>query len=161
MEVVKSSPEKIGILYVDDEANNLTSFKATFRNSFAVFTALSAEEGRKILEEKEDEIHIIITDQRMPGMTGVEFLASIVEKFPDPIRILLTGYSDIQAVIDAVNKGKIYYYINKPWDEQNLRIILEKAYEVYDLRRENKELTKTLLRVNEQLEFMLRQKLLS
>ena len=161
MEVVKSSPDKIGILYVDDEVNNLTSFKATFRGTYTIFTAQSAEEGRKVLEEKIEDIHLIITDQRMPGMTGVEFLASIVEKYPDPIRILLTGYSDIQAVVDAVNKGQIYYYISKPWEEQHLRIIIEKSYEVFALRLENKELIKSLLRANEQLEFMLRQKLLS
>jgi response regulator RpfG family c-di-GMP phosphodiesterase len=161
MEVVKSFSDKIGILYVDDEVNNLTSFKATFRNSFNILTAQSAEEGRKTLDEKIESIQIIITDQRMPGMTGVEFLASIVEKYPDPIRILLTGYSDIQAVVDAVNKGQIYYYISKPWEEQHLRIIIEKSYEVYALRQENKELIKSLLRANEQLEFMLRQKLLS
>src|SRR5690349_20899166 len=117
MEVVKSFADKIGILYVDDEVNNLTAFKATFRSSYNIFTAQSAEEGIKLLEEKIDQIQLIITDQRMPGMTGVEFLASIVEKYPEPIRILLTGYSDIHAVVDAVNKGQIYYYISKPWEE--------------------------------------------
>lgn len=162
MEVEKSSAQrKIGILYVDDEVNNLTSFKATFRSTFNIFTAISADEGRKILDEKIQDIQIIITDQRMPGMTGVEFLASIIKKYPEPIRILLTGYSDIQAVIDAVNKGQIYYYISKPWEEQHLRIVIEKSYEVFALRQENKELIKSLLRANEQLEFMLRQKLLS
>lgn len=152
---------KVGILYVDDEVNNLTSFKATFRNSYNVFTAASAVDGKKILEEKSTDIQLIITDQRMPGMTGVEFLSSIIEQFPDPIRILLTGYSDIQAVIDAINRGQIYQYISKPWEEQHLKIVIEKAYEVYSLRKENKELIKSLLRANEQLEFLLRQKLLS
>jgi response regulator RpfG family c-di-GMP phosphodiesterase len=152
---------KVGILYVDDEVNNLTSFKATFRGSYNVFTAPSADEGKRVLEEKSNEIQIIITDQRMPGMTGVEFLSSIIDKFPDPIRILLTGYSDIQAVIDAINNGQIYQYISKPWEEQHLKIVIEKAYEVFSLRQENKELIKSLLRANEQLEFLLRQKLLS
>lgn len=153
--------KKIGILYVDDESNNLTSFKATFRHSYQVFTAISGEEGRKILDERASEIHIIITDQRMPGMTGVEFLTSIIEDHPDPIRILLTGYADIQAVVDAINKGKIYQYISKPWEEQQLRIAIEKAFEVFALREENKELVKSLLQANKQLEFLLRQKLLS
>lgn len=152
---------RVGILYVDDELNNLTSFKATFRSIYTIFTAPSADEGFKILEEKSSEISIIITDQRMPGMTGVEFLTSIIPKYPDPIRILLTGYSDIQAVIDAINRGQVYQYISKPWDEQHLKIIIEKAHEVYALRQENKELIKSLLRANEQLEFLLRQKLLS
>jgi response regulator RpfG family c-di-GMP phosphodiesterase len=97
----------------------------------------------------------------MPGMTGVEFLCSIIEKHPEPIRILLTGYSDIQAVVDAINKGQIYQYISKPWDEHHLKNVIEKAFEVYSLRAENKELIKSLLRANEQLEFLLRQKLLS
>jgi response regulator RpfG family c-di-GMP phosphodiesterase len=161
MERDSEKKDKVGILYVDDELNNLTSFKATFRSYYKIFTAPSAEEGRKVLEENAKDIHIIITDQRMPGMTGVEFLCSIIEKFPEPIRILLTGYSDIQAVIDAINRGQIYQYISKPWEEQHLKIIIEKAYEVYALRAENKELIKSLLRANEQLEFMLRQKLLS
>ncbi|MFL5729349.1 MAG: response regulator [Cytophagaceae bacterium] len=152
---------KIGILYVDDEQSNLTSFKATFRRYYNIYIAASAEEGKKILEENDKDIEIIITDQRMPGTTGVEFLSSIVEKYSEPIRILLTGYSDIQAVIDAVNKGNIYQYVSKPWEEQQLKVIIEKAYEVYRLRAENKQLVKSLLRANEQLEFLLRQKLLS
>lgn len=152
---------KVGILYVDDEPSNLNSFKATFRSYYTIFTAASADDGKKILDEKAKEIQLIITDQRMPGMTGVEFLSSIIKEHPDPIRILLTGYSDIQAVIDAINRGQIYQYVSKPWEEQQLKIILEKAYEVYSLRQENKELIKSLLRANEQLEFMLRQKLLS
>ncbi|MCR6638731.1 MAG: response regulator [Sporocytophaga sp.] len=151
--------DKIRILYIDDEKNNLTAFKATFRPYFRIFIAESAEEGRKILET--EKIEIIITDQRMPVMTGVEFLSSIIETYPDPIRILLTGYSDLQAVIDAVNKGHIYQYISKPWEEQHLKIIIEKAYEVFRLKMENKELVKSLLRANQQLEFYLRQKLIS
>jgi response regulator RpfG family c-di-GMP phosphodiesterase len=161
MEIKNLHIKKVGILYVDDEVNNLSSFKASFRSYYDIYLAPSAEEGRKILEEKTKEIEIIITDQRMPKMTGVEFLSSIIDKFPDPIRILLTGYSDIQAVIDAVNKGQIYQYISKPWDEQHLKMVLDKAYEVFSLRQENKHLLKSLLKANEQLEFMLRQKLLS
>ena len=152
---------RIGILYVDDEKSNINSFKATFRRYYNIYTATSANEGKKILEDNSESIEIIITDQRMPEMTGVEFLTSIIDKYPEPIRILLTGYSDIQAVIDAVNKGNIYQYVSKPWEEQHLKVIIEKAYEVYRLRAENKELIKSLLRANEQLEFLLRQKLLS
>lgn len=152
---------KVGILYVDDEPNNLTSFKATFRGTYNIFTASSASEGKNLLAQNHENIHIIITDQRMPETTGVEFLSSIIDSYPDPIRILLTGYSDIQAVINAINQGQIYQYISKPWEEQHMKIVIEKAYEVYALRRENKELIKSLLRANEQLEFLLRQRLLS
>lgn len=151
--------EKIKILYVDDEDNNLTAFKANFRRLYDIFTANSAQEGKNIL--KEQKINIIITDQRMPGITGVEFLESIIPEYPEPMRILLTGYADIEAVINAINKGQVYRYITKPWNEDELKSIIDAAFEVYSLRVANKELTTKLLKANEQLEFMLRQKLLS
>jgi response regulator RpfG family c-di-GMP phosphodiesterase len=149
----------INVLYIDDEVHNLNSFKAGFRRLFNVFTAESAAEGRKILET--EKVQIIITDQRMPVMTGIEFLESIIPDFPDPIRILLTGYADINAVVDAINKGQVYKYIQKPWMDEDLRINIEKAYEIYALRKENRELTEQLLLANKQLEFLLRQNLLS
>ncbi|RZL00944.1 MAG: response regulator, partial [Pedobacter sp.] len=93
--------DKISILYVDDEENNLISFKATFRLKYKVFTAISGSDAIKILEE--NLIHVIITDQRMPNMTGVEFLEKVIDKFADPIRILLTGFTDMNAVVDAIN----------------------------------------------------------
>ncbi len=151
--------EKIKVLYVDDEVNNINSFKATFRRDFEVYTALSGKEGLELL--KSNEINIIITDQRMPEMTGVEFLVEVVKDFPDTIRILLTGYADINAVIEAVNKGSIYYYLSKPWDEQQLRIIIHNSYEKFRLREENKILLDKLITANNQLEFLLRQKLIS
>lgn len=153
------SQDKITILYVDDEVNNLNSFKAAFRRDFKVFTASSGKEGLDILSN--NVINIIITDQRMPEMTGVEFLIEVLKEHVEPIRILLTGYSDINAVIDAVNKGQIYYYINKPWDEQQLRIVIKNAYEIFSLRESNKQLMEELLVVNSQLEFLVRQKLIS
>jgi len=155
----KKVGDKINVLYVDDEATNLSAFKATFRRDFNVFIAESAKEGKEILQK--NNIEIILTDQRMPEQTGVEFLQSILEEFPDPIRILVTGYSDMSAVKDAINKGQVYKYIEKPWDNDFMKMIIEKSYEVYSLRKENQELTKSLLRANEQLEFMLRQKLIS
>jgi DNA-binding NtrC family response regulator len=150
---------KISILYVDDEVNNLVAFKANFRTFCDVFTAESAAEGLEIL--RKNKIHVIITDQRMPNMTGVQFLEQVIKEFPDPIRILLTGYSDIQAVIEAINKGQVYRYIMKPCIMDELKITISNAYEVYSLKEENKELVKSLLRANEQLEFMLRQRLLA
>ncbi len=151
--------EEICILYVDDEVNNLVAFKANFRLDYKILTAETAEEGMKIL--RENKIQIIITDQRMPGQTGVEFLERAIKEFPEAIRILLTGYSDINVVIDAINKGQIFRYLMKPFNDMELKMILENAAEVYNLREENKEVLKKLLIVNEQLEFMLRQKLLS
>lgn len=152
-------PKDISILYVDDEPNNLVAFKANFRTYYKVFTAESAELGRQIL--KENKIHIIITDQRMPKETGVEFLESIIKEYPDPIRILLTGFADIETVVEAINKGQVYRYIMKPFNEADLKITIDNAFEIYSLREENKELLRQLMLANEQLEFMLRQKLLS
>ncbi|MDG1475594.1 MAG: response regulator, partial [Vicingaceae bacterium] len=149
----------INVLYVDDEIRNLSAFKATYRRVYNIYLAESAKEGVNILEN--NDIDIVLTDQRMPETTGVEFLQSIIKTHPDPIRILVTGYSDIGAVIDAVNKGQIYRYVSKPWDNEYLKMTIDKAYEVYSLRQENKELTKSLLQANKQLEFMLRQKLIS
>lgn len=151
--------QKIRILYLDDEVNNLESFKANFRKVYEIYTAETAPAAMQLL--KDHEIEIIITDQRMPNTTGVEFLESVIEEYPDPIRMLLTGYADIEAVIDAINKGKIYHYTTKPFNADELKITIDKAYEVYSLRKENKELMKSLLQVNSQLEFMLRQKLIS
>lgn len=122
------SNDHIKVLYVDDEVNNLNSFKATYRRDYKVYTANSGPEALEII--KEIQFPVIITDQRMPEMTGVEFLVEVLKISPDSIRILLTGYSDINAVIDAVNKGQIYYYVNKPWDEQQLRIIINNAFEI-------------------------------
>jgi DNA-binding NtrC family response regulator len=132
----------IGVLYVDDEINNLNSFKAAFRRDFEIFTAISAKEGRKILDSQ--EIGVIITDQRMPGMTGIEFLESILPVYPDTIRILLTGFSDINAVMDAINRGQVYKYLVKPWQNDELKMYIENALEIYHLRKENKDLAHKL-----------------
>jgi len=152
-------PEKFTILYVDDEENNLFSFKAVFRLKYNVLTAISGDEAMKILNEK--DVQIIITDQRMPEMTGVEFLEKVLEKYPDPMRILLTGYADMNAVIEAVNKGKIFHYLNKPWNEQELDDTIQKAYQKYLEKMEMKDMNEKLAVSNDQLEFLLRQKLLS
>jgi len=152
-------PQKITVLYVDDEVHNLVSFKANFRSFYNIHTAESAADAKKILEK--EKIHIIITDQRMPGITGVEFLESIIKEYPEPIRMLLTGYSDMESIIEAINKGQIYRYITKPFVADELKMNIDNAYEIYALREENKQLLKSLLQVNEQLEFMLRQKLVA
>jgi response regulator RpfG family c-di-GMP phosphodiesterase len=153
------SADKITILYVDDEENNLFSFKATFRIKYKVLVAISGEEALKILEAK--KVHVIITDQRMPEMTGVDFLEKVLEKFPDPMRILLTGYADMNAVVDAVNKGKIFHYLAKPWNEEELDMTITRAYEKYLEKAQLTDLNEKLVGSNDQLEFMLRQRLLS
>src|SRR5688572_32522243 len=154
-----SEESNINVLYVDDEENNLLAFKASFRRHFTVFTAISAEEGSKILNEQ--EIHVLITDQRMPGTLGTELLAQAVKDYPDQIRILLTGFSDIEAVKDAINRGQIYHYLQKPWNDEELKSTITNAYQVYHLKKKQQELSQQLLQTNEQLEFMLRPNLLS
>ena len=151
--------DKISILYVDDEENNLISFKATFRLKYKVFTAISGADAIEILEK--NPIHVIITDQRMPNMTGVEFLEKVIEKFTDPIRILLTGFTDMNAVVDAINKGKIFHYLTKPWNEEELDKTIERAYDIFMEREKIKQMNEKLEISNSQLEFLLRQKLLS
>ncbi len=150
---------KISILYVDDEAHNLVSFKANFRMKYNIITAISGSEAIEIL--KKTPVEIIITDQRMPEMTGVEFLEKVIEINPEPMRILLTGYTDMTAVIEAVNKGKIFHYLTKPWNADELNDTIKKAYEIYSDRKSTLEKFSSLEVSNEQLEFLLRQKLLS
>ncbi len=150
---------KINILYVDDEINNLMSFKATFRLKYKVLTAASGSDALEVLAK--NDIDIVITDQRMPGMTGVEFLEQVRAANPDLMRILLTGYTDVGALIDAVNKGKIFHYLSKPWSEEELDNTIQRAFTEYKKNKETKELNSTLTTTNDQLEFLLRQKLLS
>ncbi len=130
--------EKIKVLYIDDEKDNLAAFRSSYRRVFDVFVAENVIKGREILNEH--QIEVVIADQRMPNMTGVEFFESILEIYPNPIRILLTGYSDIKAVEDAINKGQVYRYVNKPWDEFELKSTIENAYHVYQLREQNNKL---------------------
>ncbi len=124
------------ILYVDDEPDNLLAFKAVFRRQYTIFSAQSAEEALKIL--RSEAIDLIISDQRMPHTTGVAFFEQIRVEFPEPIRIILTGYSDVQAIVDAINKGKVYHYITKPWKMDELNVIMEHALESYSLKRQNR-----------------------
>ncbi len=141
---------QFGVLYVDDEVHNLNSFKAAFRRDFNIHVAQSAREGRKVLDQ--NEIAVIVTDQRMPGMTGIEFLESIIPVYPDTIRILLTGFSDINAVMDAINRGQVYKYLVKPWADEELRMYIQNAIEIYTLRSENRDLSQKLDAANRQLE---------
>jgi signal transduction histidine kinase len=124
--------KKIAVLYIDDERHNLYAFRAAFRTDYDIYLAEGGEEARQILAEK--TIPIIIADQRMPKETGIEFFESIKESQPYAMRILLTGYTDIQAVISAVNLGNIYRYLQKPWREEEIRQAIESAYEIYDSR---------------------------
>lgn len=128
------------ILYIDDEVDNILAFKAVFRRDYHIETAESGSEALEIM--KDNHFHVVISDQRMPRMTGVEFFTQIKELYPDTIRMVLTGYSDMQAIVDAINKGSIYYYITKPWNASELKVIIENALEAFELRVRNRELEK-------------------
>jgi DNA-binding NtrC family response regulator len=117
------------ILYLDDEEQNLVSFQALFRRQYNVFTTTSAHEAVDILNN--NDIQVIFSDQKMPEVSGVEFFETILPDFPHPVRILLTGYADIEAVIDAINKGQVYRYVAKPWDANELAVCVENALEKY------------------------------
>ncbi len=135
--------ERIKILYVDDEVNNLIGFKASLRVNYDVYIAKSAPEAYAHLEKYPD-IKIIFCDQRMPEKTGVEFFEEIRNSFPDPVRILITGYTDIDSVIDAINRGHVFKYVKKPWNEADIISSIEEANKFYMvnslLSRKNKEL---------------------
>ncbi|MFC4873727.1 hybrid sensor histidine kinase/response regulator [Negadavirga shengliensis] len=140
---------KIRVLYIDDEYNNLNSFKAALRKEFKVQTALDAEEGLRMA--KESEYEVIIADQRMPDTTGVEFFEKLVKINPEPIRILLTGYSDIASVIDAINRGEVYRFIDKPWNLEQIKNAIINAAEIYSARKELKEKKRRLEKLHSEM----------
>ncbi len=118
------------VLVVDDEPEMLFSLKGLLRQEFEVFTAGSAAEGAEILQNH--VIHVVMTDQRMPQVTGVEFLNRIKNEHPAAMRLIFTGYADIKAVIDAINQGNVFRYITKPWDPEELLAALREAGQRYD-----------------------------
>ncbi len=138
------------ILYVDDEQSNLRIFRLSFKRHYNVITANNGYEAIEIL--KKENVDLIITDQKMPEMTGTELLEKTLENNPDMIRIILTGFSDIQSIVKAVNKIGIYKYITKPYDQGELKITLDKALESNKLKLERKNLLEQLEKKNEELE---------
>ena len=119
------------ILVVDDEPDVVKSVQDLLRLDYRVLGATRAKEACDILER--EEIHVVMTDQRMPEMPGVEFLTKVRGHHPDAVRLLFTGYADIRAVIDAINQGNVYRYITKPWDPEELETVIREACQRYDL----------------------------
>lgn len=138
------------ILCVDDEPNILSSLRRLFRSKgYQVLTALGGQEGLAVLEEQ--PIDLVISDMRMPIMDGAAFLAQVRVRWPDTIRLLLTGYSDVQSIIDAINRGEIYRYITKPWDDNDIILVVRQALERKALEIEKKRLEELTHRQNEEL----------
>lgn len=129
------------LLFVDDEESITKALYRIFRREgYEIYTASSGQEGLGVLKEAKKSFSLIISDQRMPGMTGAQFLEKAKKIFPDAMRILLTGYSDMAAIVDAVNKGEIHRYLTKPWNDDDLLIQIKQSLEQYELRVENKRL---------------------
>jgi two-component system, sensor histidine kinase and response regulator len=141
---------KYSILYVDDEEANLNVFKAAYKWDYRIFTAVSAAQGLAIMEA--NPIDLVISDQRMPDMDGVDFLKLITPKYPNTVKILLTGYSEPEVIITAINECGIYRYMTKPWDDTEMRLSLQKALETYSLKLRNEQLIKALQEAKAELE---------
>ena len=138
------------ILCVDDEQNILHSLKRLLRKEdYRLLTATSGADGLKML--KENDIHLVVSDQRMPEMSGTEFLAKVKENYPEIIRIVLTGYTEVDAITESINKGHIYKFILKPWNDQNLKLEIKQGLEQYELMQSNRRLNQKVVQQNEEL----------
>ena len=153
------------IMFIDDEVNILQSLRRVFRRcNYNIITCSSAEEGLDILKSRKG-IHLIVSDQRMPGMSGTELFSKIKEDYPDIIRILLTGYTDVEIVKEAINKGSIHKVFFKPWDDDVLRLEVANALKQHELMITNRglnqkiiEQNKKLMELNKNLEFRVKER---
>lgn len=136
---------KLKLMVVDDEPDNLDLLFRTFRRDFQVFKADSALKALQILDD-EGEMAVIISDQRMPEMNGTEFLGKTVERFPDTIRILLTGYTDVEDLVEAINSGQVFKYITKPWNPEELKSVIQQASETYKFFKQRTNTLRRALR---------------
>jgi signal transduction histidine kinase/DNA-binding NarL/FixJ family response regulator len=140
------------ILYVDDEPQNLYLFRSFFERDYTVITAASGSEALAVLAEQ--EIQVLLADQRMPGINGIQLLETVAKEYPQTVRVLVTGYSEIDVVIDAINRGAVYRYLSKPWDIEEIKATIRNAIEVYELKRKNQALIASLRRKIEELDFL-------
>jgi DNA-binding NtrC family response regulator len=143
--------ENIKLLCVDDERNVLRALERIFMDDeYEILTAASGEEGLALFAGNPD-IQVVISDYRMPGMNGVEFLRQIYEKYPDTVRIVLSGYADTSSVVSAINEGQIYKFVSKPWSDEELRQTVAKAVESFALNKQNKDLEKEVEELKREL----------
>lgn len=147
------------VLYVDDDAGNRQAFRAAFRHQMEVLLAENLREAWQVLNAR--DVHVVICDQRMPGTTGSELLAMVKERFPKARRMLVTAYADLDAIIDAVNNGGVTKYFAKPWVNDQLVKAVNDAVAEIEAEARQAEYTERLLEANKQLEFALRQRLIS
>jgi response regulator RpfG family c-di-GMP phosphodiesterase len=148
--MIKLSKTPRTILLVDDEINITNALKRALRSDgYTILVANSGEEGLALLAKH--EVGVIISDQRMPHMTGVEFLRKVKLLYPKTLRIVLSGYTELESITDAINEGAIYKFLTKPWDDDLLRNNIREAFQYYEMERENSRLTKELQTANNQL----------
>lgn len=142
----------VKILFVDDEPNILKALRRLFidEDDYELMIAESGDEGLKILEQ-EDNVSVVVSDYRMPGMNGVEFLSKVHERWPKTIRIVLSGYADTASVVEAINIGHIYKFIPKPWNDDELRVNISNAVETCSLNQKNDKLSEELTLKNKEL----------
>ncbi len=138
------------VLLVDDEESILRALRRLLRGQpYEVVTTGGAEEALRLLEK--EPAHLVMSDHRMPGQTGVEFLREVRRRWPDTIRIILSGYTEVKAIIDAINDGEVYKYLTKPWNEEEIKLHLVRALEQYELQAENERLTREIVAQNDKL----------
>ncbi len=143
----------VRILCVDDERNVLRALERVFLDDdYEIVTAISGEEALAIMSESGDSFQVVVSDYRMPVMNGVEFLKQVFERWPDTVRIVLSGYADAAAIVSAINEGHIYKFIPKPWNDEELRVTIQNCLERYSLLRRNNELLEELALANQALE---------
>jgi response regulator RpfG family c-di-GMP phosphodiesterase len=150
---MSQTTKKNVLLFVDDEANILAALKRVFRKTgYEIHTASSGEEGLDIL--KQHPVDLVMSDQRMPGMTGVEFLKRVKELYPDTLRIVLSGYSEVSTITSAINEGEVYRFISKPWNDKELKQTIEHSLEQHKLRKQNELLLEKVSEQNEKLRIL-------
>ena len=155
--MIEETPPPRILLLVDDEENIVSALKRTLRREgYTILTARSAEEGLRLLVD--NRVGVIISDQRMPQMTGVDFLRKVKTLYPKTLRLVLSGYTELESVTSAINEGAIYKFLTKPWDDDLLRNNVREAFEYYEMEQENLRLTRALQHSNEAL-FKLNQSL--
>ena len=139
------------ILLVDDE-ESITSalFRLLRRDGYNILRANSGQEGLALLAE--NQVGVIVSDQRMPGMNGTEFLGKVKELHPDTVRIVLSGYTELNSVTDAINRGAVYKFLTKPWEDDLLRANIEEAFQRYEMKMENTRLNLEISEANEKLQ---------
>jgi response regulator RpfG family c-di-GMP phosphodiesterase len=148
--VNEEAAQQAALLFVDDEANILSALKRLFRPlGYRIFTAGSGAAGLEILAR--EQVDLVVSDMRMPEMNGAQFLEKVRQQWPDTVRILLTGYAEIGSTIDAINKGQIFRYISKPWEDSDITLTVKHALERRDLERRNQGLEELTRKQNEEL----------